>query len=382
MYQLRPYQQEAVDRGAQFLKSGTVNGLMVLPTGSGKSLIIANIALLLDKPILIFQPSKEILEQNFQKFASYGLVECSIFSASMGRKEISKVTFATIGSVYNKRENFVGMFSYILIDECHLVKPSDGMYCKTLQCLGLRVLGLTATPYRLYSNSLGSQLRFITRTIPRIFTSLVYQVPIQTLCEQGFLARLRYWELMRIELQRLDVNSTGNDYTDASLRAEYKRSNFFGSIEEIVGRLLKAGRTRILVFTKFTEEARYVSRQFPNKAAFVCGETPKGERERVLSEFKSGRLQVLTNVGVLTTGFDYPELDTIVMARPTRSLALWYQIVGRALRPSQGKDGWVVDLCGTYSRFGKVEDLRILDENGLGKYAVYSGNRRLTNTNL
>ena len=86
----------------------------------------------------------------------------------------------------------------------------------------------------------------------------------------------------------------------------------------------------------------------------------------------------MCNVGVLTTGFDYPALDTIVMARPTRSLTLWYQIVGRALRPYEGKDGWVVDLCGTYSRFGKVEDLVIREKNGRGKYEVYSGNRQLS----
>ena len=380
MYQLRPYQSEAVARGVQFLKCGKGNGIMDLPTGSGKSIIIANLALQLDKPILIFQPSKEILEQNFCKFSSYGLVECSIFSASMGRKEISKVTFATIGSVYNVRQNFVGMFSYIIIDECHLVKPTDGMYYETLQLLGLRCLGLTATPYRLYNTKQGSQIRFITRTRQRIFQSLVYQVPIQSLVAQGFLARLRYFPMARIELQNLRLNSTGNDYTDASLKAEYKRANFYASVEEIVGRLLKVGRTRILVFTRFTEEALFLSRKFGDVAGFVCGETPKGERERLLANFKAERLHVMCNVGVLTTGFDYPALDTIVMARPTRSLTMWYQIVGRALRPYEGKDGWIVDLCETYTRFGKVEDLVIRDENGRGKYEVYSGNRQLSYT--
>lgn len=378
MFQLRPYQAEAVARGAQFLKCGKGNGIMVLPTGSGKSLIIANLALQLDKPILVFQPSKEILEQNFLKFSSYGLVDCSIFSASMGKKEISKVTFATIGSVYNVRQHFVGMFSYILIDECHLVKPSDGMYSEVLRLLGLRCLGLTATPYRLYSTKQGSQIRFITRTRERVFQTMVFQVPIQTLCAQGYLASLQYFSLMRIELQNLSLNSTGNDYTDESLKAEYKRSNFYASVEEIVGRLLKAGRTRILVFTRFTEEAAYISRKFGNLAGFVSGETPKRERERLLEDFKSKRLHVMCNVGVLTTGFDYPALDTIVMARPTRSLTLWYQIVGRALRPFKDKVGWVVDLCGTYTRFGRVEDLAIRDENGRGGYEVYSGNRRIS----
>lgn len=82
---------------------------------------------------------------------------------------------------------------------------------------------------------------------------------------------------------------------------------------------------------------------------------------------------------MITTGFDYPELDTIVMARPTMSLALWYQIVGRAIRPHPSKEaGWVVDLCGNIRRFGEVKDLRLVD-GGNGKWAVYSNDRQLTN---
>ena len=134
------------------------------------------------------------------------------------------------------------------------------------------------------------------------------------------------------------------------------------------------------MFTRFTTEAEHLSRKFGDIAGFVCGETPKRERERLLADFKTQKLHFMCNVGVLTTGFDYPALDTIVMARPTRSLALWYQIVGRALRPYDGKDGWVVDLCGTYNRFGRVEDLVIRDNEGRGMYEIYSGNRQLSFT--
>lgn len=99
----------------------------------------------------------------------------------------------------------------------------------------------------------------------------------------------------------------------------------------------------------------------------------------ILRQFKAGEIPVVANVGVLTTGFDYPELDTIVMARPTMSLALWYQIVGRAIRPHPDKEaGWIVDLCGNLKRFGEVKDLRLVD-GGNGKWAVYSKGRQLTN---
>ena len=387
MYNLRPYQIEAVEAGAKFLtdKAEKGNGLMVLPTGSGKSLIIANLALRIGKPILIFQPSKEILEQNYKKLTSYGLVNCGIFSASAGRKQIGMVTFATIGSVVNVVNSFKGLFSYIIIDECHLVNPEEGMYKKVLTTLELKVLGLTATPYRLYSNSNGGILRFITRTNPRMFNKMIYQVPIKELVNRGYLANLQYFKLDMIGLQNLQVNSTGNDYTDKSLKNEYKRTKFKDNLQNIVTRLLRKGRRRILVFTKFTEEAELIASSLGNRAAFVSGETPKREREQILSDFKSGKIWVVCNVGVLTTGFDYPELDTIVVARPTRSLSLWYQIVGRAIRPCLHKEGWIVDLCGTYDRFGRVDDLEIIDEAELdgtpikGKWAVYNGLRKLTN---
>lgn len=380
MYKLRDYQIQAVETGAHFLLGNErKNGIEVLPTGSGKSLIIANLCLRLGVPVLIFQPSKEILEQNYKKLASYGMIECSIFSASLNRKQISRVTFATIGSVVRYAEHFKGMFKYIIIDECHLVKPDDGMYKKVISTLGCKVLGLTATPYRLYSSSYGSQLRFITRTRPRTFNQLVYQVPIKTLVERGYLAKMRYFSMDLIRPEDLEANSTGADYTDRSIKREYRRNSFEGRLVEIIKRLVVAGRKRILVFTKFTDEAERVAKAMGSRGAYVSGETPRRERELILRSFQTQNLWVLCNVGVLTTGFDYPELDTIVMARPTRSLALWYQIVGRALRPSRNKEGLVVDCCGTYRKFGAVEDLEIFDQTGFGQYEVYNGPRQLTN---
>ena len=137
-------------------------------------------------------------------------------------------------------------------------------------------------------------------------------------------------------------------------------------------------RKGILVVTRFLKEAQRLTQSIPG-TAIVSGETHKKEREHILEAFKAGEIPVGANVGVLTTGFDYPELDTRVMARPTMSLALWYQIVGRAIRPHPNKEaGWVVDLCGNIKRFGEVKDLRLVD-GGNGKWAVYSKGRQLTN---
>ena len=144
--QLRDYQKAASDAAIRFFKDtkSKKNAIMVLPTGSGKSLIIADIAARLDGHVLVFQPSKEILEQNYKKLCSYGVLDCSVYSASMGKKEVSRITFATIGSVRNHPELFQH-FQYIIIDECHLVNPKEGMYRDFLSMLRCKVLGLTAT---------------------------------------------------------------------------------------------------------------------------------------------------------------------------------------------------------------------------------------------
>lgn len=380
IYELRPYQKEASDKAIEFFQSKKkTNAIMVLPTGSGKSLVIAEIANRLDDHVLIFQPSKEILEQNFLKLQSYGFWDCSIYSASFNSKEISKVTFAMIGSVRNHPELFLH-FKYLIIDECHGVNAKGGMYDDFISKLDCKVLGLTATPYRLSSDGYGgSILKFITRTRPRIFSEMIYHVQIKELADAGFLAKMEYYQINIVDPSKLQVNSTGADYTDKSVQKHYSDIQFNQKLKEVIERLIKAGRKNILVFTRFVSEAQELSDYFNGLAEMVSGETPKKERERILNDFKSGQIRIVTNVGVLTTGFDFPELETIVLARPTMSLALYYQMVGRGMRPHVQKlSAWVVDLCQTYKRFGKVEQLELKAEKA-NDLAVWSNGKQLTN---
>lgn len=382
-YQLRDYQQAACDRAVAFLRSNRTegrNGLIVLPTGSGKSLVIAAIVKALDAPVLILQPSKEILEQNYLKLCSYGLLGIGVYAACMNRKEICRVTYAMIGSIKDKSQFL--RFKYCIVDECHLVKPDDGMYKKFFDYVQCKVVGLTATPYRLYNSmEYGSILKFITRTSPRVFTDLLYNVQVKELADRGYLAPINYYRINLVDQSKLRKNSTGADFTDVSVQMYYKRINFAAELVKIVERLLVAGRTSILVFTRFTEEAEYVKKMCSAPAAIVTGKTAKKERGQILADFKAKRINVVSNVGVLTTGFDYPELDTVVMARPTMSLALWYQIVGRGIRPYPDKVTWMIDLCGTYDRFGRVEDL-MLTEPKPRMYQIESKGRPLTNVFL
>jgi DNA repair protein RadD len=176
---------------------------------------------------------------------------------------------------------------------------------------------------------------------------------------------------------RLQVNSTGADYTDESVRRYYRSLNFQDKIVMAIEREMET-RKNALVFTRFVEESEYLVRCIPG-AEIVTGETKKKERERLIEGFKAGDIPVICNVGVLTTGFDYPELETVILARPTMSLGLYYQMIGRSIRPHPKKEhARVVDLCGNYKAFGRIEDLEIVD-GGNGKWFVAANGRQLTN---
>lgn len=389
---LRDYQRQAADAAVSYLQDKTVGGgLIIVPTGGGKTHIIADIAKRITSPILIFAPSREIILQDYQKMEAVEKGISSMYSASVGQKKISMVTFATIGSVNNHPEDF-DVFRLIIVDEAHGVEAKGGMYERFIHRRPDRkVIGLSATPYRLTQASDGSSvLEFITRTRPRIFDKVLYYCQITYLLSKGYLAELRYHDLTTIDLRNVRSNSTGSDYDDKSLVAEYERSGFYDKLAYTTLRALhpKSGMPRkgILVFTRFTKEAEELARKLANagvKAAIVTGETPKKERERILENFKAGKIQVCSNCNCLSVGFDYPELDTVIMARPTKSLAVWYQAVGRVLRPSKGKNGMIIDLSGNYRRFGAVADLKIgLEKPGTERWAVFSKGRQLTNVRI
>ncbi|HXI43907.1 MAG TPA: DEAD/DEAH box helicase [Bryobacteraceae bacterium] len=376
---LRPYQKEAVDAGVGYMKLPSQrHGLMVLPTGSGKSLVIANIVKELEAPCLVFQPSREILMQNFDKMITYGF-RPGVYSASAGEKRVRAITLATIGSVVKQPEIFDHV-KYVIVDEAHVVNPKEGMYSTFLAALiakGVKVLGMTATPYRLSSNSSVAILRFLTRTRPRVFDDLVYYVQNLQLFKEGYLAKLEYFAVKGFDRTKLQTNSTGADYTDKSVQQHFRDLDFAGKLEAIVNRLIEIKRRGVLVFTRFVEESRQLTQRVSG-AVMVSAETPSDERYRILRDFKAGRIQVVCNVGVLTTGFDYPELDTVVLARPTLSLALYYQMVGRCVRPHSSKaHSMVVDMVQLQKQFGRVENLLI--GGPPNKPHVESGGIQLTN---
>lgn len=377
----RPYQSEAISAGVNFFnEKKKYNGLVILPTGSGKSVVIANTAKELTGKSVVFQPSKEILEQNFKKFISYGY-RAGIYSASAGMKYIDDITFATIGSVAKKPHLFE-KFKNIIIDECHLVNPEQGMYHSFIKTLGhAKVLGLTATPYRLTSGFDGAMLKWLTRTSPRIFNKELYFVQNSVLFEAGHLAPLEYYSFDKIDRTMLQVNSSGTDFTEASLKAYYRQINMPKITTEYANRIL-AKRKSLLVFCSLIEEAKKVS-EGVSGSVVITGDTDPAVRSKLLSQFCAGSIRCVINVGVLTTGFDYPELEAVLIARSTMSLSLYYQIVGRVMRPfiyedGSKKVGWVADLGGNIPFFGKIETMKI-QQNEKGLFSIWNNGRQLTN---
>lgn len=364
MIALRPYQEKAV---ATALAHD--NGILVLPTGAGKSLVIAGIVSALPGKTIILQPSREILESNYEKIQHFGFEDAKIFSASLGIKEIGKATFATIGTVISKVDLFRDVET-VIIDECHLVSAKGGQYLDFIAAIKpKKIIGLTATPYRLHSNSFGSQIKMLTRTRPKVFKDIIHVTQTQELIENKFLCNPEFISTIDGENKRdmLRPNSNGSNFTDSSVQQYLQAININAHIIASVTEALAAGSKHILAFTESIADSGFVLRELENKGiavATVSSETKNRERTQLIKDFKNGVIQVMVNVGVLTTGFDFPELDGLVIGRPTMSLALWFQMVGRCVRPHPNKkSASVYDICGNYNTFGNPLEMK-LDRTG------------------
>lgn len=383
MIQLRDYQTKAVTAADEIISSGK-NGVIVMPTGSGKSLVIAGVARDIPGNALVLQPNKEILEQNYAKLYEFGERQLSIYSASVGIKRKAKITFATIGSIINRLDMFKDV-EVVIVDECHLVNSKEGQYKQLIETIGKPVVGLTATPYRMSASYGGAvvEAKFLHRTRPRIFDHVKYIVQNADLHEQGYLSAIEYHVNKDYDPYKVKLNSTGLNYDDEALKA-YNKANHLcqKAADTVINNYSKVNHS--LIFVASIGESLEIENLLKHSGipvAHVDGETSKHERERILYGFKSGQIKVVTNVGVLTTGFDFPALDGIVLARPMMSLPLYYQMVGRGVRRHDTKERCqVFDLCGNVDRFGHPDKYRIEAADDY-KYRLRSGDRYLTGIN-
>lgn len=379
---LRDYQADAVNTGVSFFEQKRKKSeIAVLPTGAGKSLVIGSIADNVPGKTLVLQPSKEILEQNLKKTMAFGQKDIGVYSASFGMKKIRKITFATIGSIVKKPELFENIDN-IIMDECDLTNAKGGMYANFFDELGKPVLGLTATPYRLHPPTTfnNSVIKFIHRTRPRVFSELSHITQNRILFDRQYLAKIEYVK-EDFDNNQLTYNTTGAEFSDFSMKKYAEESGLIGRIAKHVK---EATARHILIFVNFISEAEALERRLSAigmEAKIVTGETHSTERAKILADFKSGRLRIVINVGVLTVGFDFPQLDLVINGRITNSVRLYYQILGRLIRIHEEKlFGHYIDLGGNVQRFGKIEDFEICGPKGAER--LKSGDKFLTGVDM
>ena len=359
---LRDYQVKAIRETYKWLREHDGNPCIVAPTGSGKAHIIAGFCEDIlkrrsDAKILVLSHVKELLVQDAEKIRlAWPQAPIAIYSAGLGTKEVSSITVAGIQSIWRKSEE-LGRIDVVIVDEAHMIQNEDeGMYRRLLSSLHeinpkLRMIGLTATPYRL-----GQGL--LTEGEDAIFQALIEPVTIEELVKRKFLARLTS-TFTDLQMNVEGIKKVQGDYEKQELEARVNSNSVNSKV--VAETIRRAGnRTAWLVFCVSISHAEAMRDEFIAqgvRAEAITSKTTSEERARIFSDFKAGKIRAVTNVGVATTGFDYPDIDVIVMARPTLSPGLYIQMSGRGMRvksPGHHQDCLVLDFAGNIARHGAV----------------------------
>jgi DNA repair protein RadD len=370
---LREYQQRTIDQlYAWFEAGGAGNPCLVLPTGSGKSHIVAALCkdALQNWPetrVLMLTHVKELIEQNAEKMRQHWPgAPMGIYSASIGRRDLGEpITFAGIQSVRSKARE-LGYIDLVIIDECHLVNHKDeGGYRRLLDDLmainpAIRVVGLTATPYRLGHGLITDK--------PALFDALIEPISIEELIFKGYLSTLRS-KVTKAKLDVTGVHKRGGEFIESELQAAVDTDDKNQAVvQEVMA--LAGDRKAWLFFCAGVKHAEHIAealRQQGVTAACVTGDTPKKQRDEMIADFKAGKLQALTNANVLTTGFDYPDIDLVVMLRPTMSASLYVQMAGRGMRVKSHTDHCLVlDFAGVVATHGPITNVQPPKKGGDG----------------
>jgi len=358
MYKLRDYQQTAVDHVVKYFKKKRAPAMVVLPTGAGKSLVIAELARIAKGRVLVMAHVKELVEQNYEKYVSYGL-SAGIFSASLGKKDRDhKAIFGSVQSIARAPDEFFEDFSLLVIDECHRV-AEDGatQYQEVIKKLqarnpGLCILGLTATPYRL---GLGwiyeySQTGEIKTDQPRFFKQCVFELPLSYMIKNRYLTVPVKVDIPVTSYDFSELSESDRMYTVAEVEEILKSQKRLTPliIKNIIDITERFHRQGVMIFSSSVRHAEEIMSYLPESdSRLILGDTEMAARDQTIQEFKNKKFKYLVNVSVLTTGFDAPHVDVIAILRPTESNSLYQQIVGRGLRLSEEKkDCYILDYTG------------------------------------
>jgi DNA repair protein RadD len=373
MLNLRPYQQAAITAIYGYFAKAKGNPLVVIPTAGGKSLVMAAfiegvLKTWPDQRLLVVTHVRELIAQNHAEMLGlWPEAPAGIYSAGLGRRDArARILFAGIQSIHDKATR-IGHADLVLIDEAHLIPGrSNTMYRRFLRDLKainpkLKVIGLTATPFRLDSGMLHEGEN-------ALFTDIAYEVSVRDLIDQGYLCPL----VSKQTETRLDVTGIG------SRGGEFIARDLEDAVDQdvitraAVGEVIAHGEARRswLAFCSGVRHATHVAEEFRRRGvtcATIFGETPRDERDRIIAAFKRGEIRVLASMGVLTTGFNAPAVDLIAMLRPTKSAGLYVQMAGRGTRLAEAKENCLVlDFAGNVRRHGPIDLVRPTRPGGPG----------------
>jgi len=359
---LRPYQEEAISSTMRFMQENDGYPLIVLPTGTGKSVVIAEFCRSTlkewpDTKILVVTHVRELIKQNYDELKTlWPEAPAGLNSAGLNKRDYKPpIVFCGIQSVYNKATKFEKV-DLVIVDEAHLIpRKANTMYQKFLAKLKVlnphtRVIGLTATPYRLDSG-------LLHEGTGALFNAISYEADLGDMVKHGYLTKL----ISKQPKTRLDVSGVsirGGEYVAGELERAVDRNDVNDSV---VREIIQLGRERKswLIFCAGVSHATHIAelvRSYGITCETIFGETPKAERDRIVADFKAGRIRALASMGVLTTGFNAPIVDLLALVRPTQSTGLYIQIMGRGMRNYPGKeDCLVLDFAGNVARHGPVD---------------------------
>ena len=363
---LRYYQSDSINATFDyFAKGGTGNPINALPTGTGKSVIIAEFIRIAcahfpKTRVMMLTHVKELIEQNFEKLLTlWPTAPAGIYSSGLKRKDTHcPITYAGIGSV-NGKSHLFGHIDLIVIDEAHLVSPkSTTMYRKFIDDLKkinpkIKVIGYTATAYRLGTGML---------TDGGLFTDICYDATklgaFNRLISEGFLAPL-VPKRTKSQLDVSDVRIQGGEFVLKELQNAVDREEVtFAALHEL--REQAEDRNHWLIFATGIEHSQHIVDMLDSmgiSAIAVHSKMKAEDRDAAIAMFKAGEVRALVNNNILTTGFDFPAMDCIAVLRPTSSPGLWVQMLGRGTRPYEGKENCLVlDFAGNTKRLGPIND--------------------------
>jgi DNA repair protein RadD len=383
--QLRPYQQAAIDAVYRYLRDHDDNPCVVIPTAGGKTPILATICrdavAQWNGRVLVLAHVKELLAQAVDKLKRVCPdLRVGVYSAGLNRRDTRHaVIVAGIQSVY-KRACELDAFDLVIVDEAHMIPPEgEGMYRQFLADAKkvnphLRVIGLTATPFRMKSGLICTSEHFLN--------AVCYEVGVRELIVQGYLCPL-VTKAGRSKVDTSNLHVRGGEFIAGELEDLMDQDSL---VDAACAELVEHtdDRKAVLIFAAGVKHGQHVvcalAEKYGIECGFVCGETPDRERDEVLARFRGELdqglirrepLKYLCNVNVLTTGFDAPNIDCVAMLRPTLSPGLYYQMVGRGFRLHPGKqDCLVLDFGGNVLRHGPVDQVTVAERAVSGPSAA------------